>query len=316
MIRVRSASRLHFGLINARPAPDDPTPHYGGAGAMIEQPALAVSAEPAECWHSVGPLAERTRDFAERFTATLPTGALAPQRITVGSAPPEHAGFGVGTQLGLAVAAILARAAGLELSAPELARRVGRGRRSAIGIHGFALGGFILDSGRLPSDDLGQLALRLAFPAAWRFVIAVPRGLAGVSGTSEERIFASPAARDLAPTLARLATEQLAPAIAAADFVTASATLGEYNYRAGEPFAAEQGGHYASPAVAALVERWRRRGFAGAGQSSWGPAVFALVADADRAMHEAAALADEAGERVDVWVTGAANHGVEVTEPK
>jgi predicted sugar kinase len=58
----------------------------------------------------------------------------------------------------------------------------------------------------------------------------------------------------------------------------------EFNRRAGEPFAAAQGGAYASPAIAELIVELRALGIRGVGQSSWGPTVFAMVPDSDTAL--------------------------------
>src|SRR6266851_3133678 len=59
----------------------------------------------------------------------LPSGV----RITIDEASPEHAGFGSGTQLGLAVAAALARLHGARVATSDLAKAIGRGARSEIG---------------------------------------------------------------------------------------------------------------------------------------------------------------------------------------
>src|SRR5947209_3921968 len=126
MIRVWTPSRLHFGLLNlggGEPWPDlDGRPalpgrRFGGVGLMVEEPGLSVSAEPARDWSASGPLAARTVEFARRFATTVPE--LSPHALIVEQAPPEHAGLGTGTQLGLAVAKALALAAGQpEISAP------------------------------------------------------------------------------------------------------------------------------------------------------------------------------------------------------
>src|SRR5262249_56077258 len=58
----------------------------------------------------------------------------------------------------------------------------------------------------------------------------------------------------------------------------------EFNGRAGEPFAAAQGGPYASSEIADLIAEVRRAGVRGVGQSSWGPTVFAVVGDGDSAL--------------------------------
>lgn len=48
-------------------------------------------------------------------------------------------------------------------------------------------------------------------------------------------------------------------------------------------FAQQQQGAFASARVAALVDAIRKLGISGAGQSSWGPTVYAVTPDEDRA---------------------------------
>ena len=84
---------------------------------------------------TAGPLAARALEFARALGT--------PHRITVEEAPPEHSGFGTGTQLALAVGRAVS-----SLPTEEVARVTGRGRRSAIGTHGFATGGLLADGGR------------------------------------------------------------------------------------------------------------------------------------------------------------------------
>src|SRR5947199_256063 len=82
-------------------------------------------------WCAEGPLAERALVFARRFAQSVQQDhfdrTFPPRRLLVEQAPPEHAGLGLGTQLGLTVARALAVSWGLPLEVPELARRVGRG---------------------------------------------------------------------------------------------------------------------------------------------------------------------------------------------
>ena len=101
----------------------------------------------------------------------LPRGA----RIRVHRALPTHVGLGSGTQLALAVARALTELHGVEADAQELARVVGRARRSAIGTWTFAGGGLVVEGGRRSgSDDSAPLLARLPFPPSWRCVVAVP----------------------------------------------------------------------------------------------------------------------------------------------
>ncbi len=64
----------------------------------------------------------------------------------------------------------------------------------------------------------------------------------------------------------------------------------EFNRRAGEPFAAAQGGAYAGPEVEAVVATIRGQGVKGVGQSSWGPSVFSVVRSAADAAARVKAL--------------------------
>src|SRR5262249_25766711 len=158
MIRVETGSRLHFGLFNL--SSDDawsnvdgdaviPARRFGGVGLMVESPGILLAAEPAKSWSASGPLSERALEFARRFSSSLVAQELPPHRFVIERAAPEHAGLGTGTQLGLAVAEVLAVSAGHpEWAVPELAARVGRGHRSGIGVHGYRHGGFIVDGGK------------------------------------------------------------------------------------------------------------------------------------------------------------------------
>jgi beta-RFAP synthase len=326
MIRITAPARLHFGLLSL-PAegedfwPDrhgDPGPavrRFGGVGLMIEVPSLRLRAEPSADWSAEGPLAGRALDFARRFAATAPAGAPPPQRLVVESAPPEHCGFGTGTQLGLAVARALAVAAGQpDLDVTALAPRVGRGLRSALGVHGFARGGLLVEAGKRAEHGLSPLVARLPFPEPWRIVVAVPPGEPGLHGDRERDAFRQlPGDLALANTtaaLCRLVLLGLLPALVERDLDSFGDALWDFNARAGEAFVPVQGGTYASRRVAELVAFVRRQGVRGVGQSSWGPAVFAVVGGEEHAEDLARRLRRDGAE---VFVTRGCNHGAEVS---
>jgi beta-RFAP synthase len=150
--RIEAPSRLHFGLLSL-PVPGDgywanglPKRRFGGVGLMIDAPGVKVNVTPAHSWSARGPSAERALSFARTFAATIPESP--PFAIEVESCPEEHTGLGTGTALALSVAKAIAVEMGHEeWPAVELARRVGRGKRSAVGIHGFELGGLIIEAG-------------------------------------------------------------------------------------------------------------------------------------------------------------------------
>lgn len=284
MIRVVAPSRLHFGLFHV-PAGGTPTPKeraFGGVGLMIDTPGLVVAARPADAWQFEGPLASRAQKYALRYTSAVPMAK--PFAILVERCPAEHTGLGVGTQLGLAVAKALAVAGGeASKTAPQLAALVGRGERSAIGVHGFDCGGLLVEAGKQPSEQISPLLERIDLPAAWRVVLLTPNGLVRWHGDRERQAFATASGGE-PHVLRRLAQTGILPAARAGDLEALGEAVYEFNLKAGEPFVAAQGGPYASREIEELIGAVRRSGVRGVGQSSWGPTVFAIVGDCDSAL--------------------------------
>jgi beta-RFAP synthase len=227
--------------------------------------------------------------------------------------------MGTGTQLGLAVAQALTMAWRLEpIPVVELARRVGRGRRSGLGVHGFEQGGFLVDGGKRDTTAVAPLVVRLAFPEDWRIVLIVPAGEKGTHGTEESEAFHrlgdAGVPVEWTEGLCRLVLLGLLPALSEADLDAFSEALHDFNARAGRMFAAVQGGTYATPRLGQLVEFIRRQGVRGTGQSSWGPTVLAVTADEDQARHLVGRVRVEFHlEASEVMVTAACNQGATVT---
>lgn len=314
MIRVAAPSRLHFGLLGLGEG-EPPARRFGSVGLMVAAPGLRLTAASAAAWSAEGPLADRALAFARRFAQTVP---LSPHHLVVEHAPPEHVGLGTGTQLGLATARALAAAAGVELEAVELARRVGRGWRSAVGVHGFARGGFLVDAGQGEREAVAPLVARMDFPEAWRIVLAIPPGDQGLHGREESEAFRQLAGRRpnsaRSESLCRLVLLGMLPALAERDLLAFGEAVHDFNARVGEAFARVQGGTYASPRVAELVAFVRQQGVAGTGQSSWGPTVFAVVEDGERAGDLARRLRQRFElEASAVIVTGACNRGATIS---
>ncbi|MBM3980411.1 MAG: beta-ribofuranosylaminobenzene 5'-phosphate synthase [Planctomycetes bacterium] len=301
MIRVVAPSRLHFGLFRVPTAggAGDGAPAFGGLGLLIDRPGVVVDVRPADSWRFEGALASRAQAFAARFMASLPEAARrqvqsgeppagspdTPSRfqLLVERCPAEHTGLGVGTQLGLAVAKALAVACGAgDLPSTELAARVGRGERSAIGVYGFDRGGLIADAGKEPGAALAPLLAHVALPAEWKVVLFTPPGAARWHGDRERAAFATAHGGD--PGALRELADAAVRAAHRADLCDFGDAVHEFNRKAGEPFAAAQGGPYAGPEVASLIEDVRAAGVRAVGQSSWGPTVFAVVPDSDAAL--------------------------------
>jgi beta-RFAP synthase len=323
MIRVEAPSRLHFGLLSLPSLDGGSSPcdaenlstrRFGGVGLMIQQPGVRLTVQPASDWHADGPLAQRALAFARQFAQACPPESSSPQLLIVERCAPEHSGLGTGTQLGLAVARALAAAFGLPALDPvQLARQVGRGRRSALGIHGFAQGGFLVEAGQRRPDAIAPLVARVTFPQEWRVVLVVPRNETGLHGLAERHAFEhlqAPGSAPVTDALCRLIVLGLLPALVERELEAFGEALFEFNVRVGERFAPVQSGVYASPRLAEIVAFARREGIRGVGQSSWGPAVFAIVGDEEQAeVFVGRVQARFALQAPEVICTSACNHG-------
>jgi beta-RFAP synthase len=312
MIRIRTPSRLHFGLI--APAAKAGR-RFGGVGMMIDQPGVQIRLEPSRDWLVRGPLAERGQAVVNRLLSTYLGTQAPPHAIRIEHAAPEHMGLGTGTQLSLAIARGLAETAGIEdKSASQLAPLVDRGQRSAIGTHGFDRGGFLVDGGKTDSDDVAPLVAWLSFPEDWRIVLILPPWQPGVHGLAERYAFGQ--LREIpgrAEALSRQVLLELLPALSVGDFAGFSESLHQFNRAAGEAFAAVQGGPYASARIATLIDTLRESGVRGVGQSSWGPTVFVVTDAVDRTTRTVARVLAELGlAGAGVVVTEANNGGVEL----
>ena len=157
------------------------------------------------------------------------------------------------------MASVLARFEGDSFpSTRELAQRSGRGLRSAIGLHGLAAGGFLVDAGQTGQGALGDLAIRLPIPEEWRVMIIRPRHTRpGLSGARERAAFEAlpPMAPQLTDRLCRLTLMEILPAIQSEDCASFSAAVSEYGRLIGEYFSPVQGGVFSDPQVREVVQK-------------------------------------------------------------
>ena len=272
-VRVEAPARLHLGMLAVA---GDGARRFGGLGVSVSRPAVVLEAEPAGDLSAEGADAERALEFARRCRDAL--GLEGGAHLRVLEAIPPHAGLGSGTKLALAVAQALATLAGRTLDAPALAQAVGRAGRSAVGTWTFALGGLVVEGGIRPDrEHPAPLLAHYSMPEQWRVVLVVPDAEPGLSGVAEAQAFAklTPAAGRSAE-IAQLVLTSLLPALVERDVEEFGAALTRVQQLVGDSFAAVQGGRF-HPRAAALVEALLAGGAAGAGQSSWGPAVYGVV---------------------------------------
>ncbi|MFM8634882.1 MAG: hypothetical protein ACKOEX_08755 [Planctomycetia bacterium] len=291
-IAVRTPGRLHLGMISfGNPA----VPSFGGIGVMVDGLGVELRMTRAGDLSASGPSAGRAEQHARACIEAWSLGTVG-CRIEVVSAPRPHVGLGSGTQLALAVAAGMRHlfvdgsrsTAERRWSASEtieLAPVVGRGRRSCIGIYGFAGGGLVSEAGRLESEAgrrFSPLVARVALPDAWRCVVFIQRDAEGLHGDAEKEAFARlpPVPRDISAELSRIASEELVPAAAQGRFALLCDAIHRYGRLAGRPFEPESSRLPYHAAIGRLIDLLDALGYRGAAQSSWGPAIMACCESA------------------------------------
>jgi beta-ribofuranosylaminobenzene 5'-phosphate synthase len=165
----------------------------------------------------------------------------------------------------------------------------------------FAGGGLVIEAGHAsdaaPGAGVAPLIARVAMPHAWRCVVAVPERPPAMSGAAEDealRALPTPSDTDV-ERVAHLVHDVLAPAAASADLPTFGKALTEIQRINGQWFAPAQGGTFAPGPSEHLVQVMAKWGAPGVGQSSWGPAVYAIVEGVDASVALAAHISAELG---------------------
>lgn len=307
-IEVRTPSRLHLGMFSFG---DETVRSFGGVGVMVDRPGIQLRMKPAAEIIAQGPLAERAAWFARDAARFWEFSAEEGVSIEIAAAPREHVGLGSGTQLGLAVAAgmwHLWRRGGSEPQEEhffersevfELADAVARGKRSCVGIHGFARGGLIVESGRFTgkaaaagkqgkataASRFSPMVSRVRLPSAWRSLVLVQKDAVGFWGEAERKAFAglAPVPREVTSELARIALLEMLPAASEGLYDAFSDAVYRYGMLAGKPFEPASAMLPHTEAMHDLIALLGELGIRGVAQSSWGPAVMACCKNVEQA---------------------------------
>lgn len=312
-VYVKAPARLHLGMFDLSSTLGR---RFGGMGVAIDTPAVILQASRSDILTASGPAAERVLEFARHYLDF--TGLTAGAHFEIEQTIPGHMGLGSGTKLGLAVAQALAVLYDQVVEPDRLAQAVGRGARSAVGLWTFAQGGFVVEGGQHRDSRLpAPLLLRYPMPKNWLCVLAVPHQLPGLSGQAEAGAFAQlTVTAEQAARITHVVLMSLLPALVEAQLAEFGAALTQVQRLVGECFSPIQGGQFGNPRSAELIEALLTWGAAGAGQSSWGPAVYGLADSEEqgrRLVRQARELLDGQG-----WVdlVGFDNQGVQVdTQP-
>ncbi|MGB9202191.1 beta-ribofuranosylaminobenzene 5'-phosphate synthase family protein, partial [Methanobacterium sp.] len=162
---IETPSRLHLTLLDLNGI-------YGridgGVGITLKNPCLKLEAESTQNGIEVGfsKSCQLIKDYVNDYTIKIENSVLKIKnaleieggfKFTVEKGFPPHSGLGSGTQLSLAVAKLISSMNHQDLTALELAKIVGRGGTSGIGVESFENGGFIVDGGHKSNEKQGFL---------------------------------------------------------------------------------------------------------------------------------------------------------------
>lgn len=321
-ITIKTPARLHFGLIdmNGESGRID-----GGIGLALEMPCTTMDARQANI---VDVVCEAEPWICERVHAAVTSVCqhyeLPGVHLNIRERPRPHVGMGSATQTLVGAALATCATFGLHEPAHDLARLVGRGGTSGIGIAAVATGGFILDgghrfrrgagskSGYSPSSaSVGMepppILARYDFPK-WDILIAIPEG-EGASGKQEMDLFNAvcPVPREEVREMCHIVMMQMLPALLERDLATFGAAMETFQ---------SMGFKHAeiktqSDTVRDCMDFLRACGGVGVGMSSWGPAVYAFGENLSALRNQVTAwLAPRGGG--DVILTRANNVGMQV----
>ena len=327
-MRITTPSRLHFGLIdfNGNLGRID-----GGSGVAISNPRNVLTIKPGNkflvnCPNDTSTAPEGIEKIARGICDKL--GKPLPDlEITIEEEIPAHAGFGSKTQMSLALAYAICKEYDLPYNGIEgLARLVGRGGTSGIGVRAFDKGGFILDCGHsfgegkeksscLPSSASkarpAPQVMRCDIPEDWRFILVMPVGDEGSHGKSEVDIFQSsfPINEAEIGRVCRIVLMQLVPGILEKDIATFGGAISKIQEIGFKNIEVKM----KSPLVPNMLSIMNHAGSYGSGMSSFGPTVFGL-ADSDRKAEQIQKAVCDYLSDMDIenesWIAEPNNHGV------
>lgn len=294
-MKITTPSRLHFGLIDFNGALGRID---GGAGVAINSPRNVLSIRDANEFKVNSSEPQMIESIAKKICGNL--GKPLPEfEVTVEEEIYKHAGFGSKTQISLALAYAICHEYGITYTSIEkLARLVGRGGTSGIGVRAFDRGGFILDCGHsygegkektscLPSSaskaKLAPLVMRCDIPEHWRFVLVTPLYDEGSHGKSEVDIFKTsfPIKAAQVDRICRIVLMQMVPGILEHDIETFGKAINGIQSIGFKNIEVK----LKSPLVPNLLALMDKADSYGSGMSSFGPTVFGLT-DSDRKAEE------------------------------
>jgi beta-RFAP synthase len=292
---------------------------HGSVGVSIKKPRLILDVEESSEMQIKGARSNRASEIFELLKETFAIQSMV--RITIQEDIPEHTGFGSGTQLALAIGIAFNRIFNLGLTFEDLAIKLKRSRVSGIGTHGFLKGGFIVDGGHsiYKLESVPPLIYHQNFPKDWKFIICIPELQKGFNGEKEQHAFKrlDPPPAETVSAVSRIVLMQMIPALIERDIELFGDAMTLLDTMFGDYWKKIQGGTYSHSRIEECVNYLLEIGAFGAGQSSWGPALYGLVKGENQAkkLHiEINKFLNEDDNSGSAFITSADNNGAKITE--
>lgn len=328
-VRITTPSRLHLTLLDLNGSLGRID---GGIGVTLQEPNIIVDGRISRSGSleivAQGAWEEIINDICITIYKNQPDLERSIE-IELVQPYPAHTGLGSKTQLATAIAYIICILSGREdlLTPTTLASIVSRGGTSGIGYKAFFDGGFILDGGHqygenrektsfLPSSaskaNPAVTLLRTDFPENWYFLLILLEGLEGAHDAHEVNIFQQycPIQLEEVQKLSHLILMQTLPGLVTGDIQA----FGESLYKIQSIGFKKIEVDIQVPQIRGLIDFLMKKGAYGAGMSSFGPVVYALVDNKERAFR----LAQKCEEFLDnietsFIITKASNSGAQIS---
>jgi beta-ribofuranosylaminobenzene 5'-phosphate synthase len=325
---IETPSRLHLTLIDLNGSIGRVD---GGVGLTIQKPRLIIEAESEnEGLEIEFEESNLNQKLMDDYRDKIKNSALkiaeflnidSGFRFKVKETYPAHSGLGSGTQLSLAVGKMILKLHDKDMAAPQIAKIVGRGGTSGIGVRAFDQGGFIIDGGHnlsekpdfLPSSASkappAPLIAKYNFPEEWDIILAIPNVPVGAYGQKEVNIFQKhcPIPIEEVQKLSHVLLMQLMPAVVEKDIYSFGLAVNKIQDIGFKKIELE----FQDPIINEIIENMRSEGASGVGMSSFGPTVYAITDNNTKNILKAAqnTMKEVGG---NVIVTKAQNNGVKI----
>ena len=315
-IKIITPSRLHITLIDLNGS-------YGrvdgGVGVTLDEPSMVFRAKKADLneINVTGPkqITERIKQSACAVFGKNEFGVS----IEVEKDFPIHIGLGSGTQISLASGMAVNELYDLGLTVREVAKLVGRGGTSGIGVTGFEKGGFILDGGHsflekgafAPSSASSvsppPILFRNDFPD-WKIVLAIPN-LTGTYDEKEVDIFNKecPIPIEEVQAVSHIILMKMLPSLVEEDIVNFGKSINDLQNVGFKKREVE----LQHPIIKVIMEQMAENGAYCAGMSSFGPVIYCLADNPKSIKEDIQGIMDESlgGKTL---ITKARNEGAKI----